>query len=365
MGKNRFFELTKTDRLEVSKTIRGGGSGRLMSRCIVLKMKDNNYTNIEAAEIAGVTPRTVINICEYYTEYGLESALYDDPRSGRPMIYDDRVKSHIVATVCSDPPEGFDRWTLELLKSKVEDEGLARSISTETIRLILKEHDLKPWHQKMWCIPNLTDEYIERMEDILDIYERGDSIDFPLVCLDEKSVVLSEDSCPEILMEPGSPKKVDYEYKRRGTANVFFAVEPFGGKYIAKVTSNRKGVIFAHFLKSLSSHYKSSPKITLIMDNLNIHSKSSLVKAFGEAEADRLWDRFDVHYTPKHGSWLNSAEIGIGMYSRQCLGHTRIPDINTLRRKTASWARHINKKGVTINWSFTKTDARIKMNYKK
>ena len=184
-----------------------------------------------------------------------------------------------------------------------------------------------------------------------------------MVCLDEKPVALFEDSRPAEIMEPGSTKKVDYEYKRNGTANVFMAIEPFGGRYHMEVTENRKGVVFAKFLKDLSIKYKEVKKITLVMDNLNIHKESSLVKAFGEELGKKIWEKFDVYYTPKHASWLNIAEIAIGMYSRQCLGKTRIPNINLLKKKTKLWKSFINKKQPTIAWSFTKIHAREKMGY--
>jgi hypothetical protein len=311
-----------------------------------------------------ITCRTVTNTCSNYEELGFDRALKNDPRPDSPKIFDDRVKAKIVAMVCSNPPEGFDRWTLELIKDNAVKGGIVDEISKETIRIILKEHDLKPWQQSMWCIANLDEEYIERMEDILDIYERGDSEDFPLVCVDEKPVSLSEDSREAQIMEPGSPKKVDYEYKRNGTANVFFAVEPFGGKYIAEVTENRKGEAFANFLKNLSEKYVKAKKIILVMDNLNIHNESSLLKAYGDIQGKKIWERFEVHHTPKHASWLNIAEIAIGMYSRQCLGKTRIPTIEELRKKTKSWQNYINEKMPTIGWFFTKKEAREKMGYK-
>ena len=365
MGARRIFRLSDRDRKTVGRIIKGGKEGRIISRAIVLKMKDKNFTHAESADVAEVTPRTVINICNNYERAGLDSALGDESRPGRPVEFDDRVKAKIVAMVCSDPPEGFDRWTLELVQEQSVEQGITDSISKEKIRIILKEHDIKPWQQKMWCIPKMDEKYIERMEKILDIYERGDSKEAPLICLDEKAVFLRSDSREAILMKEGSPKKVDYEYKRNGKSNVFFAVEPFGGVYTAVVTARRTKNDFAHFIKGLSEKYHSAKEISLVMDNLNTHNKSSLVEAFGKEETDRIWNRFKVYYTPTHASWLNMAEIAIGMYSRQCLGRTRIPDAETLKRKTQHWERYINEKGVTINWTFNKKIAREKMNYRK
>ena len=363
MGARRAFYISVQDRKIVSQIIKQGKEGRAVSRALVLKMKDRNHTHAEIANIAEITPRTVINICNLYENNGLDSALNDALRIGRPIEFDDRVKSRIVAMVCSDPPEGFDRWTLELIRDKVIENKIVDSISKEKVRIILKEHDLKPWQQKMWCVPELDEEYIEKMETVLDLYERGDSKENPLICLDEKSVFLSEDSKEAILMSPGNTQKMDYEYKRNSRANVFFAVEPFDGFYKTEVTDRRTKKDFAYFLKRLSKKYHSAKKISLVMDNLNTHNKSSLEETFGKKEADKIWSQFKIYYTPKHASWLNMAEIAIGMYSRQCLGKTRIPDVHTLKKKTQRWEEYINEKGLTINWSFTKSVAREKMGY--
>lgn len=318
---------------------------------------------MEAAEFLELTPRTVINICTTYEGGGLERALRDDPRPGRPPEFDDRVKSKIVATVCGDPPEGFDRWTLDLLKEQVERRAIVASIGKETIRLILREHDLKPWQQRMWCVPRLDDEFVRRMEDVLDVYERPYNPGKPVVCLDEKPVVLHGEKRAALPMTPGQSKRVDYEYVRKGTANVFCAVEPQVGAYFNKVTGTRDAFEFAQFLADLERSYRRAEKIVLVMDNLSTHTAQSLVVQFGPEAGTRLWKRFEVHYTPKHGSWLNQAEIAIGMYQRQCVRSTRTDSIKALRKKTDFWNRAINSKHATINWTFSKNDARAKFDY--
>lgn len=357
------FTLKDDDRDQVKLTIRTGNSARVVNRAHILNMRDKGQTSSEVADLLDYTPRTVINVTNNYLEGGLEKALHDDPRTGRPQEIDDRIQSHIVAVVCSDPPEGFDRWTLELLKERVEKDGLVDSISTESIRIILKEHDLKPWQQQMWCIPDLTDEYIERMESILNAYEQEYDSKNPIICLDEKPVVLQEDKSPSINMEPGKRKKVDYEYKRKGTANMFVAIEPKAGLYFGRVTERRTGSDFAKYLYTVYKRYKDCESITLVMDNLTTHSVNSLINFYGEEKGRRIWDKFDVLFTPKHASWLNQAEIAIGMYARQCLGNSRIPDIEILKKKTNAWLKSINKKRVTINWKFNSQDAKEKFGY--
>jgi len=358
------FILNGTDREQVKYLIKHGDSARIINRAHVLNMRDKGCTPIEVADFLELTPRTVTNITNNYEKHNLEKALNDDPRPGRPIEIDDRVKSQVVAIVCSEPPEGFDRWTLELIKEKVEKSKIVESICKESLRLVLKEHDLKPWQQKMWCVPELDEAYIERMEDVLDIYARPYDTRFPVVCLDEKPVVLHEDKRPSIPAKQGQPKKIDHEYKRNGSVNVFSAVEPKTGKYINHVTKRKTGNDFAKFVAAIERKYSEAEKIILVMDNYTTHSVKSLIRFYGEDKGNHIWNRFEIHYTPKHGSWLNQAEIAIGMFSRQCLGNTRIPDLETLRKKTAAWCRIINKKAVTINWKFNKGDAREKFAYK-
>jgi hypothetical protein len=185
-----------------------------------------------------------------------------------------------------------------------------QSISREQVRIILQEHDLKPWQEKMWCIGEFDEEYIQKMEDVLDVYARPYDEKKPVICVDEKPVPLIGDSRERILPEkPGDILKKDYEYERNGSVNVFCAVESKAGKYINKVTEKRCGSDFAKFLKSLSVEYVSAEKIVLVMDNLSTHKEKHLIEFYGESIGKDLWNRFEVHYTPKHGSWLNQAEI--------------------------------------------------------
>lgn len=358
------IKLKEEDLIKIKNIIKKGAPPRVISRAITLKMKYQNYSNIEVSEVLDITPRTVINICNYYQNAGLESALNDDPRPGQPIQIDDRIKSQIVALVCSDPPEAFDRWTLELIQERAVKDKIIENISKEKIRIILQEHDLKPWRYDMWCVPELTEEFINRMENILDIYEKPVDIDYPLVCVDEKPIQLLDNKRKEIKVSEGQRRKIDYEYERKGTANVFMAIEPKSGIFHAKVTDNRKGKEFAKYLFQIERKYSEAKKIILVMDNLNIHRKKSLTDFYGEEKGEELWERFEVYYTPKHASWLNQAEIAIGMYSRQCLGKRRIGEIEDLRKKTNAWVKAINSKKIIIKWKFNKSKAKEKFNYK-
>ena len=326
-------------------------------------MRSKGLTLAEVADFLEISVRTVCNIEDNYAQGGLEKALHDDPRPGAPVRFDDRVKSYVVATVCSDPPEGFDRWTLELIREHILEREVVESISSETIRLILQEHDLKPWQQQSWCVPKLDEQFIERMEDLLEVYERPADPRIPVVCMDEKPIQLLDEVRPPSGILPGQCKRVDYEYQRNGTCNVFCAVEPKSGKYFTEVTPKRTAEDFSRFIAALAERYTSSQRIVLVMDNLNSHRLESLIRCFGQEKASKLWDRFEVHYTPKHGSWLNQAEIAINIYARQCLGRSRIPDLQTLDKRTKAWTAIVNRKRVTINWQFTREQAREKFDY--
>lgn len=355
--------LKPKDREEILKVIKTETDARVIYRANALNLRHKGLSAAEVADFLEITSRTVFNIQRNYEEGGLSKALYDDPRPGSPPRFDDRAKAKIVALVCSDPPDGFDRWTLDLIQEHASKDGLVESISRETVRVILQEHDLKPWRQRSWCVPDLDPEFIERMEDVLAVYEKPHSDQRPVVCVDEKPIQLLDDVRPASGVAPGEEKKVDYEYKRNGTANVFCAVEPKAGVYLNRVTDTRSAAEFAKFIASIERKYSEAETIVLVMDNLNTHKEKSLIDFYGEEKGRQIWARFEVHYTPKHGSWLNQAEIAINMYSRQSLGKTRIPDIDSLRKRTAAWIKYINSKGVKINWQFTRKDAREKFDY--
>jgi transposase len=217
----------------------------------------------------------------------------------------------------------------------------------------------------MWCVAELNDEYIQKMEDVLAVYEKPYDPAQPVVCLDEKPVSLHADVRPSTPAAPGKPAKQDNEYERRGTANVFAVVEPKAGRHFTTATPDRSGAEFASVVGCLVEQYPFAKTIHLVMDNLNIHGRKPLIDYFGEQEGGYLWDRLTVHYTPKHGSWLNQAEIELSVYSRQCLGKRRIPDLETLQRETKSWTRTAHRKRTKINWRFTRQKARKVFGYQK
>jgi len=215
----------------------------------------------------------------------------------------------------------------------------------------------------MWCVAELDEEYIVRMEDVLAVYEKPLSEQEPVVCVDEKPVVLHQELRPPLALKPGWVARRDSEYQRWGTANVFCGVEPKAGRHFTKVTARRSAPEFADYLLHIAARYPQADTIHLVMDNLSSHTCKSVVERFGEQAGSWLWNRFTVHYTPKHGSWLNQAEIAISLFSRQCLGKHRIADRASLRKETRAWNRRMDRDHVLIQWEFTRKTARNTFGY--
>ena len=217
----------------------------------------------------------------------------------------------------------------------------------------------------MWVVAELDEEYITKMEDVLEVYERPYDQQEPVVCLDEKPITLHADVRPASPAAPGREARRDNEYERRGTANVFCAVEPKAGRHFTFPTPDRSGFEFARVTVELALAYPEARTIHLVMDNLNIHHQKALADVYGAEMAAQVWDRFTLHYTPTHGSWLNQAEIEIGLFSRQCLGKRRIPRLKTLKAEARAWNRRVNRDRVKIDWKFNRRAARRKFGYKR
>ena len=217
----------------------------------------------------------------------------------------------------------------------------------------------------MWCVPELNDEFIARMEHICELYARRYNPQEPVICFDEKSKQLLADTRSPVPAKTGIPSKRDYEYKRNGTRNIFLAVEPLGGWRQAVVTRHRAKKDFAKEICRIAgaTHFKNAKQIHLVMDNLNTHFEGSLIETFGKKKAKAILKRLVFHHTPKHASWLNMAEIELSILSRQALGQ-RIPTEAALKSRLRQWQRQRNAKKSRINWKFTAEDARKVFKYK-
>ena len=210
-----------------------------------------------------------------------------------------------------------------------------------------------------WCIPAADAEFVSKMEDVLEVCQRPYDLLRPVVCVDETNKQLIGEN--RIPCEPGQPEKVDSVYVRNGVADVFMISQPLAGKRETVVTETRIALDFAHVLRYISDVlYPHAEKIVLVTDNLNTHSPASFYKAFPPEEARRLTERLEWHFTPKHGSWLNMAEIEIGVMSRQALAKP-LPDMESFKKQVRAWTIRRNADAAKINWQFTTKDARIKL----
>lgn len=214
----------------------------------------------------------------------------------------------------------------------------------------------------MWCIPpKANSSFVCAMEDVLTVYKREYNPDMPVVCMDETSKQLIKETRWAISAKPGKLARYDYEYERNGTCSLFMFYDPFGGKRFVSVTDRRTKIDWATQIKDLLDiRYPDTKKVILVMDNLNTHTGASLYEAFEPQEARRLLDRLEIHYTPKHGSWLNIAEIELRILNGQCLKR-RIPDKGTLSSEVAAWQEKRNSDQAKVDWQFTAEDARIKL----
>ena len=221
---------------------------------------------------------------------------------------------------------------------------------------------MKPHLRKCWCIPPQHNaEFVACMEDILELYCSAYNPKVPLICMDEQPRQLIKETRKTIPAKPGEPAREDYEYERNGTANIFLFTEPLAGKRYVDATERRTSVDWAYQVRELVDvHYPEAECIQLVMDNLNTHKVASLYKAFEPEEARRLAKRLEIHYTPKHGSWLNIAEIELSALTQQCLNR-RIADIEKLRKEITAWERKRNNQQRGVDWQFTTDDARIKL----
>jgi hypothetical protein len=215
---------------------------------------------------------------------------------------------------------------------------------------VAQKNELKPWQVKSWCIGQPSAQYVAKMEDVLEVYQRPYDPQRPVVCLDETSKALRDTPRGHLPLEPGQPERQDYEYARHGVSNLFLAVEPLQGRRRVRVTERRTGQDFAEQLRVLvEEDYPQAEVIVLVTDNLNTHTLACLYERFAPDQARRIARKLEWHYTPEHGSWLNIAECELSVLARQCLDR-RIPDRATLAQEVAAWEARRNAAKVTIDW---------------
>ncbi len=354
--------LTSDEREQLCALVQGGkGRVRRLKRAQILLAAAGGSSDGTISKNVVVGTSTVYRTKRRFAEEGLESALSDEPRPGADRKLAAKEEALLVATACSSPPVGRARWTLTLLADEMVRLTKHTSLSTETIRRRLEENQLKPWQKKMWCIPKVDTEFVARMEDVLELYAEQPDAQRPVVCFDETPRQLIGESRVPIAAKPGKPARVDYEYVRNGTANVFMFVDVNRPWRHAKVTDRRTSRDFAECMRDLVDvHYPDAERIRVVMDNLSTHTPAALYETFEPAEARRIIRRLEIHYTPKHASWLNMVEIEIGVMVSQCLSR-RIPTKAILVREVKAWERRRNQDKARIKWLFTLERAREKL----
>jgi len=357
-------ELDQSEREQLTALLSGGKhAARKLKRAQILLAADSGVSDEAIATSLAIAGSTIYRTKRRFVEGNLEAALSEEPRPGAARKLTGKEEALLVATACSKPPEGRARWTLELLAGAMVKLTEHEDLSRETVRRRLAENHLKPWRKDMWCIAQVDGSYVAHMEDVLDLYAEAPDPKRPVVCFDESPTQLVGEVRQPIPAGPGQLERYDCEYKRNGTANLFMMFAPLEGWRHVKVTDRHTAVDYAHALKDLADiHFLNVKKIVLVQDNLNTHTKASLYEAFPAAEARRLAERFEWHYTPKHGSWLDMAESELGVLSSQCLDR-RIPDKQTLIDEIAAWEDDRNTNHAKADWQFTTANARIKLKH--
>ena len=360
-------ELDENERRQLSDLIAGGSPGaRKVKRAQVLLAVDQTddrkvLTDEQVAAALSVGTSTVYRTKRRFVELGLEAALSEEARNGAVRKTTAQEDATLIALACSKPPTGRAHWTLRLLAGALVEKTELDSISGETVRRRLAENDLKPWQHKMWCIPKFDLEYVARMEDLLDLYAEASDPARPVVCFDETPRQLLGETRVPVEAKPGRRKHYDYEYKRNGTANLFVMIDRHRSWRHVDVTEHHANADFAEQMRKLvDEHYPDADCIRVVMDNLNTHKAASLYQAFDAPEARRILRKLEFHFTPKHASWLNMAEIEISAIIAQCLDR-RIGDKETLEREVAACVQQRNDSGATIRWMFSLDDARVKL----
>ena len=355
-------ELSEAEHHELQAMLSAGThAARKLKRAQILLAAHAGLADETIAASLAVSGSTVYRTKRRFVEGNLEGALNEEPRPGAARKLSGKEEALLVALACSSPPKGRARWTLELLAGELVRLTPHDSLSHETVRRRLAENEIKPWRRTMWCVPRIDGEYVARMEDVLDLYAEVPDPKRPVVCFDESPVQLIGEVRQPIRPRPGQIERYDYEYRRNGTVNLFVMLDAHRPWRKIKVTAQRTALDFAQCLRELVEiDFPQAERIRVVMDNLSTHRPGALYEAFPAAEAHRLLRRLEFHFTPKHASWLNMAEIEIGVLRGQCLDR-RIDTPEWLEDEITAWVDERNAAGARIRWMFTTQTARAKM----
>ena len=362
--------LEKEERDELREVTRKGShqSQKVVNALILLNCDEGEFNERKArggdiAAILRISARKVDRVKKRFVEEGVEAAL--GGAAGSPALVRPQGGRRVrgapggaelrragggpcaVVAAAAGGPRGGTRPH----RQRVARDGASRS----------KKNEIKPWRRIGWVIPPQGNaDFAAAVERVLDVCRRPYDPALPVVCMDETPRQLIRETRTPLPARPGQPARHDYECERCGTCNVFMATEPLAGERMVKVAERRTKIDWAHFLADIAARHADAGKITLVMDNLNTHRPGALYEAFPPARAKALRDRFDFVHTPKHGSWLNVAEVELNVMIRQCLNR-RMDSIDVLRTEVAAWQNRRDHLKAKVNWQFTTDDARVKL----
>lgn len=372
MGRKRedHVRLSAEERKLIKREMKNTTPTRATRCTILLQADENNSKNknrsftLEAiSERSGASINTVRATIRYFLQEGLVKALAiernpNSDNAKRKITVEDEL--FIVEKMKGVPPEGYCRWTITLLHNTIVKQ--LHDISRSSVGNIVKKYDLRPYIKKCWIIPPENDpEFVCCMEDVIRVYGLPYNPKMPVYCFDEKPFQLLDDYRKPIPMKEGNPEKVDSTYIRCGTVSISVTLDVNQGYIYHRVSPTRTAVDFAESLEWISDTLeKDADRIVLVLDNLNTHVLNSLYKAFPPEKAFRIAQRFELHYTPKHASWLDMAEIAINVMTKQCLGR-KFSNIDILENELCTWEKVHNKAAAPFHWTFTVEKARVKL----
>jgi transposase len=307
------------------------------------------------AETTGRSISTVERTRKHFVQGGTDTSLAPakNQRKGRPPKLNAAAKEFIVQLIQKSPPVGYARWTGALIRKTLINQGVVKSISLSTIYRCLKSRKIRLNQRKTWCISKFDEKFVAQAKIVIETYHRPYNSDNPVVCFDEKSYELKENVRKPLPPRPGRALREDNEWRRHGTVNIFMFCEPKRGMRHVKVTKRRTKLDFARCMKQLTDvFYPKASKITVVLDNLNTHTKKAIIDTYGPEIGQQIADRLEFVHTPVHGSWLNMAEIELSVLSSQSLKR-RIPCKIMLNKEIRAWNKDRNKSRTPINWKYT------------
>lgn len=356
--KKEHVTLTDEERATLKALLaKGSLKVKTFKRATGLLELDRGQTLQAVAQTLRVNYNTVAEWRDRFAVGGLDSALYDQPRSGRPIEIDGVARAKITALACTPAPQGHARWKLQMLADKAVELKYVEHISDTHVGTLLKKTN----SNRTWCIGQFDALFLARMEALLALYALPYDPHEPVICYDERPCYLIGEAVAALPMTTGKVAKEHYAYEKNGSCTLLAAIEPWTGKRLGLVRAQRTKKEYTEFCQAVVKAWPAATKIHLVQDNLNTHNASSFCEHLPAAEAFALAHRFQFHYTPKAASWLNMIEIEFSALARECL-HQRIPSQERLEREVLTLLKERAAKRLKLHWQFSLSAARKRLN---